>query len=143
WWEMGLLSKDFTAQWIAADDPTYKNLPAWGDFLWHEQAKSDGKTVFFRLPVTLPDTPIRHAAVKVAVDDTYELFINGREMGRHHRANEVRRYDVAGGLRPGRNVIAVRAWNDKGPFGFNFITRIQFEDGKTLELTTADAWKAS
>ncbi len=111
------------------------------DWIWFH--KSDGaENRFFRKVITL-DGPATRGELVATADDGLEVFINGEsvltggEWSRGHRA------DVKARLKPGRNVVAVKAHNgDSSPAGV--LVRLRVDTAGTRQTIVSDAtWKAS
>ena len=75
----------------------------------HERAAP--QTVHWRKTLELPATPIA-AALIVACDNQFKLFVNGRELASGRELARPRLVDLSAALVVGRNVIAVEAIND-------------------------------
>ena len=109
-------------------DPTYglpvpasfrrpQAIPAW---IWTAITRNH-QIVYLRHTFTLKAVP-HQTELYATADNHLEVFINGRKItDTFHRKNEVwkrvRRLAVGRFLRPGRNIIAVRAQNNGGPAG--------------------------
>ena len=68
---------------------------------------------YFRKTIHLAEPP-QAAVVEIAADDIYELFVNGKKIGRGQAQQELNRHDVKSALRKGKNVIAVKVTNRNG-----------------------------
>jgi putative heme-binding domain-containing protein len=84
------------------------------------------------------------AQVHIVCDNQYELFVNGRQAGSGADWRNMDVHEVANLLRPGLNVVAVKATNtDSGPAGLAARVLIK-ERGGTLEsYSTDDSWRTS
>ena len=95
-----------------------------------------------------PEVELRRTVVLDAVPERAELIgtcdnrmtvrVNGAEVLRSDRWEEVTRADVASQLKPGANVIEVEARNDGGPAGL----ALRLADGDVTLLATDGAWEA-
>ncbi len=86
--------------------------PKW---IWNEPGaaeKTPPGTVYFCKVVNLPDVP-ESAMVAVACDNSFKLFVNGKEAGSGHDHGQFKLIDARGQLRSGENLFAVEAANDK------------------------------
>ncbi|HSW47433.1 MAG TPA: glycoside hydrolase family 78 protein [Phycisphaerae bacterium] len=137
WFEMGLLkADDWTARWIQPVEQRDKlpELP-WGRWIWNNEAEGDDTSAFFRAVFNIPvDATISKAWLRMTADDSFIAMLNGQKALDGNRWDVVRRVDVAGRISPGRNVLAVKAHNAKGPAGLIFTLRIELADGKTIDL---------
>ena len=85
------------------------------------------------------------ATIQVTADDRYELFINGRRVGKGETWKLFKTYDVKDFIRRGANVIAVKAVNATGQSA-GMVARfaVAVEGGGTLQLLGSDtSWKTS
>jgi beta-galactosidase len=110
------------------DDSRWDVLPTPGS--WEKAggswASSNGEAVF-RKTIDVPESMLQRELVLHlgAIDDRDETYVNGVKVGASPEGvdsqwNVERRYPVpAGALKPGRNVIAVRIWDQFGGGGFN------------------------
>ena len=93
---------------------------AGGQWIWIEgEAKPYNFYLYARGTVTVDGAP-PSARVHVTASDRYMLYVNAAYLGRGPARSDPRFktydiYDVAAALRPGRNVIAVRAYHYGSP----------------------------
>jgi sialate O-acetylesterase len=141
------------AAWWKKSDPGSNEQPSWSDpnydsTAWksmtlpgHWEGKGlpefDG-IVWFRKDVMVPESwDGKEAAISLGpIDDRDTTFINGVEIGQSNTWLAPRNYKIAAGiLKPGRNVIAVRALDTSGPGGF-------FGGEKDMKLTVKEVDQA-
>ncbi len=67
---------------------------------------------YFRKSFTL-DQPAA-AELRIAADDEYEAYLNGRRIGTGESTQQLDQYDVSSFVRSGPNLLAVRVANKKG-----------------------------
>jgi putative heme-binding domain-containing protein len=94
------------------ETPTHGQAPQW---IWSPQQPSGQVPIgsgYFRKNLQLP--PIEQAQLAIVADGAYELFVNGRSLGRGESLKQMDRYDLSNVLRRGRNVVAVRVDNRAG-----------------------------
>ena len=65
-----------------------------------------GEVCLFRKPINLRTQAA--GRIEIAADDEYEVFVNGKLIGRGSSARQMQDYDITDYLGVGRNVIAVR-----------------------------------
>jgi alpha-L-rhamnosidase len=143
WFETALLDRrHFRAKWIgAADAPASEKPPKLGPWIWNQKDTTKDLINFFRLPIELPQgSAVQNANLYVAVDDQYTAFVNGQELGTNAGWNNARKHDLAPHLKPGKNVIAIKATNHGGPGGVIAAIRIKLADGKTIERQSGTDW---
>lgn len=113
-------------------------------WIWHEQMPAGRQQVFFRRSFQLFGQSIQKATVKITVDNTYELFVNGKKIGAHQNWQEVRTYDITNELRvSAQNLLAVRAQNTGYEAGLILGMRILFGDGTTVDIDSDAQWRCS
>ena len=107
-----------------------------------------GGPVFFRATVDLPAGQVKSAEIIMTADNLFALHINGKGVGESEPDNsswgKPRRFDVAGLLTPGKNVIAVEGVNTiPGPAGLICKLVVQLADGQQVVLVTDKTWRCS
>ncbi|NQT86157.1 hypothetical protein HQ560_05290, partial [bacterium] len=125
-----------------ASAPGKTALPSW---IWFPEGRpaedAPAETRFFRCSFSAPADGARRARLSIAVDDACEVFLNGVRVG----ANETwqRAVVLSVALRPGKNVLAVRAENrpapTKNPAGL--IARLAMDNGKTI--VSSASWRTA
>src|SRR5439155_12831090 len=133
-WSMGLLdaANDWEAKWIGFDeaeagpmattqaaDPLNLEKLHW---IWTDEgdATKDAPAGdrYFARKLTLPtERAIAQAQLILTCDDSCEVVINGHKAGGGGDFHRAMVFDVAGQLRPGDNVLAIKVHNDRGPAG--------------------------
>jgi len=143
WWEMGLQPADWQAQWIGLPEERPKQTEwPWNCWIWHPTEIGVNVPVYLRQTFTVPENKTIAAAVaKVAVDNRFELFLNGEEIGSGDKLQTVYKYDVLKNLKKGNNLVAVKATNTAGSIcGFILSLKITFDDSSTLAVNTDPDW---
>ena len=112
-WTMGLLApSDWKAKWIGRNPLLDPWLLPW---IWYPEGKpakwAPAGAVVFRRKVTLPADPIAEAVFLIAAEDSFELYINGAAAGRGGGRKAPQEFGVAPLLRPGPNLVALKAVN--------------------------------
>lgn len=102
-------------------------------------------TCFFRKTFNFGGTrTIELAKAYVSADNQYELYVNGTRVGDGGDWRKMQTFDIAAHLRPGPNVLAIKAQNtDSGPAGL--VARVLVRgNGAALESHSTDnSWKTS
>jgi hypothetical protein len=138
-------------EWVAwADAPVEVPL---GDWIWLEEGSATDAPVaarYFRRTFELPEgTKLKNATLAIAADDQCTVWLNGQELGSHGDWRNVRRFEqLTARLKPGRNLLAVRAENvqadvPKNPAGLITGLRVELNDGRLLEIRSDVQWRAS
>lgn len=149
-WEMGLLKpSDWEARWIALGAlPTTgdKELADWkfGKWIWHATQKGENKTVWLRRTFDLdPATKVKKGRVRCSADDTFQMYLNGKEIGSGSDWRQMYDFQVGNAIRGGKNVLAVKVHNATGPCGFTFSLRADLENAAApVWVLSDDQWKA-
>jgi alpha-L-rhamnosidase len=151
WWETGLLAEEgwAGAEWIGTPAPPTLEDATW---IWYPEGdpamSAPAATRYLRRAFTLPEGKVVASARAVfTADNQFEAHLNGQRIARSdggvnawQRAVAV---DVTGGLRAGRNVLAVSALNEAvGPAGLIGVVTIAFTDGSALTVRTDEGWRA-
>jgi putative heme-binding domain-containing protein len=81
--------------------------------------------------------------IRIACDDNYELFVNGRLVGEGNDWRKLDSYDIARYLVSGRNVVAVRATNvEPGSAGLVAVVSVRGEGNTDVAYSTDRTWKS-
>lgn len=97
---------------------------------------------YFRKTLDL-ESGANQAHTLVLVDNTFELFVNGREVGRGRDAWPPAEFDISEHLHAGRNVIAICATNEGGPAGLFFESNLTTQTGRLVNIVTDDSWRVA
>ena len=127
-----------------AFDPYNRSVLA--DWIWYPASQNSRNslpepgTYYFRHRFSLPTTKeIAAAEMLVTADHAFRLYLNGRLAGERNDWRDVGRFDVAGRLQAGANIIAVEAENEgtiPNPAGLLLSLKIIFADGAEQTVTT-------
>ncbi len=119
---------------------TVAHAPAAPLWIW-APGKVEDKPVFFRHSFDLNAVP-PEGRLQLTCDNLAEVFINGTAVGKITEWQEPLAVKIAPHLKPGRNVIAVKARNEGGVAGL--VARVDAGANGTPTLTeTTAAWKSS
>ena len=105
----------------------------------------DMSCAYFRVELPLPSSVVK-ADVFLTADNLHAMYVNGKYVGQSDnnpdKWNEPKRFDVAGLLVPGRNVVAIEAANTApGPAGLLVYGAVQLGDGRQVVFTSGDQWR--
>ncbi|WP_205474030.1 family 78 glycoside hydrolase catalytic domain [Nocardioides sp. SYSU D00038] len=153
WFETAFLDEEeFGGAWIGGRSERVSTDLQGASWIWYPQGNpADSAPVgtrYFRRTIDLPqDAEVTKATFQLTADDSFVLHVNGTVVGRSPQVAESWRtavdVDVTAELRPGRNVIAVRATNTQpGPSGLVGKLRLELADGTQPDLVTDASWKA-
>ncbi|MBC7804536.1 MAG: family 78 glycoside hydrolase catalytic domain [Akkermansiaceae bacterium] len=150
-WTMGLLEpSDWSARWITPKIGV--DMPALGTAQWiwfaGDGVEPPAAERFFRGTLNLPaESRVAQATMAIAVDDNWDLAINGKPVATERATDswrEYRRIDVSRQLRPGLNTITIRAENlASGPAGLIARLVVRTSGGQEFVCVTDSDWKAA
>jgi len=114
------------------------------------QAAPPGKR-YFHKTIEIPSSRIvKSAKALMTCDNSYELFVNGHDIGGAHDWKSIAALDIKRWLRSGGNDIRVTAVNDPGdggggdnPAGLIGTVDIDYSDGGRQSVATGTGWTAS
>jgi hypothetical protein len=111
------------------------------NWIWHpDLTNTPDATALFVREFEL-QAPPRDAVLLVTADDQYEVWINGRPLVGNDVWGRMERFTVTDRLRPGQNLIAVRAQDTgKPPAGLLFDLRAVDADETEFRLVSDAAW---
>ncbi len=84
---------------------------------------------------------VTRARLRIAVDDGYQLYLDGRELAQGANWRSITEYDLALLMTPGRHVLAINVFNDYFAAGMILSLRIELSDGRVLDFKSDDTWK--
>ncbi len=155
YWEKGLESSDWNAQWIGrANSEKLAVKPEGAKWIWFPEGnpavEAPSGDRHFRTNLNTSSKP-DEAKMWIAVDDSFRLLINGREVGHGRGWASYTEVDIAGHLKPGDNSVEIIGHNDRGRAGLLFLggfrvgrTTLAFHSDKSWE-TSIDGkeWRSS
>lgn len=116
------------------------SMPSSG-WMWMEARPEEHCTRYFRYAFELPGR-VKAAPVWFAVDDLGTIYVNGTLLT-SRQGIPPKKYELAKLLRPGRNVIAVKAENRIGLAGVIFRGRAVLENGGVFPLISSRDMRCS
>lgn len=157
-WSMGLLKpNDWQGKWIGLDETGLYKRPG-SPYHGLENARwiwlgagapanvAPAGDRFFRVSFDIPQASrVVKAVCVMAADREFELFVNGVHAGKGDNVRLPEIIEVASLIKPGSNVIAVRAQNEGAnkPAGLIGAIRVEFTKGQPLILSTGSQWKSA
>ena len=156
-WSMGLLKPgDWQGRWIGLDETGLYKRPGSpyhglenARWIWWAAGDPTGASAgdrFFRASLDIPQgSRVVKAVCVMAADQEFELFINGVHAGNGDNVRLPEIMEVASQIKPGHNVIAVRAKNEGAnkPAGLIAAIRVAFAKGSPFVLSTGSQWKSA
>ena len=125
----------------AAIAPLRGEVATAAQWIWYPESikESENQHRWFCRSFILAAAP-KSGELRFAADDSSRVWINGREVG----GTGFKTLAVpASALAAGRNTVAVRVRNARGPAGLLMYGEITLADGTAVVLATDAAWKSS
>jgi hypothetical protein len=137
---------DVRAQAEASDSPIEQ-----ARWIWYPEgnaaASAPPERRYFRRVFTIDESRgIASAKVYVTADNGFHLFVNGEAAANGNNFHTVFEADVRALLKPGENVLAIRASNDDAkanPAGLIAALRVEYDDGSVADVVTDAQWQAA
>jgi putative heme-binding domain-containing protein len=127
---------------FAADNPPDRGDAKWIWTAQQQPAQAPPGVCYFRKLFNLRDPENGH--IEIACDNRYELYVNGRLLGKGDDWRRLDRYDLRGLLVNGLNVIAVKAQNDApGPAGLVARVIVRQKGNTDISHSTDHTWLCS
>jgi signal transduction histidine kinase len=92
----------------------------------------------FEIP---PASKVIKAFMRITADNSYTVYLDGRELGRGGDWGDLTEHDLTKLLEPGKHVLAVEAFNDFDAAGVLVGIHIEFADQSVTEIASDAAWK--
>jgi len=125
----------------------------WGNWIWFPEGdpKTDAPVAarFFRKTFEVPTTAeVEHATLFISTDDKFEAWLNGRSLGSSADWHAPKRFEIRSLLKPGQNLLAVRAENapasvKSNPAGLIVSMEVSLKDGSKRNVVSDETWRAS
>jgi signal transduction histidine kinase len=112
-----------------------------GDWIWTTNVADRQACHLWRAFDIPPNPPVVRAELRMTADNSYTVYLDGREVGRGGDANSLAEYDLTLLLTPGHHVLAVEAFNDTLDAGVILGLRIKLANGKKIEVFSNPAWR--
>jgi len=154
-WSMGLLrAEDWKGRWIGRDEAgVYKDsasdyqLLERARWIWDSDRAQAGAPTgdrFFRATFAVPaDRKVTRALSVIGADNTADVYLNGEPIAIQSKLPLPHAVDITHLVRPGENVIAVRATHSRAdrPAGLIGGVRVEFTSGEPVLLQTSNQWR--
>jgi hypothetical protein len=110
-------------------------------YVWYPGAP-EAAAPFFRKDFR-PGEDLKSAKLRITADDSYTVYLNGKETGRGDRCLLVQEYDVRADLARGRNILCVRARNESGLAGLIAELTLLDSAGRRTSVATDATWRCA
>lgn len=109
-------------------------------WIWNSTPREDN---YFRKTFEVRGKP-EQAKLAITADNIYELYVNGRKVGSDSDWTSLETYDVTSLLKPGKNVVAVKATDPGADVGALLVEMaIAYPDGTVTVVGTDKSWRIS
>ena len=112
-----------------------------GVWIWADTTHEQQLCRFWRGFEIPRDDRVVRAILMTTADNSYLLFLDGREIGRGGDWADITKYDVTPLLDPGDHVLAVEAFNDYDAAGLLAGLRVTLASGRIMEIGSDQTWK--
>ncbi len=120
-------------------------------WIWYREgnpavAAPRGKRYFRRIVNIDGRSPIQSARLAMTADNGFVCWINGQRAGSGDNYNRVYTLEVASLLKPGANLLAIRAENGgegPNPAGLIGSLAVKYRDGRRLQVVTDKTWQTA
>jgi signal transduction histidine kinase len=112
-----------------------------GSWIWTDTLYDRQTCQFWRSFYIPENSKVVKARLAMTVDNEFTLMLDGREMGRGDEWRELFLFDLAKLLTPGQHTLAVKAFNSLSSAGMLLGFRIEFADGRVIEIKSDHSWR--
>jgi signal transduction histidine kinase len=140
---LGFASRAFSAATNSGPaDPDFleasNHLGAW---IWSSKTEDQQTCRFWRAFELPRSTVVVEARIRTTADNSYRLFLDGREIGKGSEWRTLNEFNVRPLLKPGRHVLAVEAFSDYSAAGLAFNLHIELGNGRIIEIPSDQKWR--
>jgi two-component sensor histidine kinase len=114
-----------------------------GAWIWDSQTHDQQLCRFWRGFEIPAGAKVVNARLRMTADNSYSLFLDGRELGRGADWRDLTEYDLTLLLSPGAHVLAVEAFNVTSEAGVLAGLHVDLADGRSLEIPSDQSWKVA
>ncbi len=112
-----------------------------GSWIWTTNF-DDKQICRFLRSFSVPENDrVRQAILRITADNSYHLYLDGRDIGEGSNWKALTEYDVTFLLNPGPHVAAIEAFNDGREAGVLLGMQITLVSGKQIEIVSDDSWR--
>jgi signal transduction histidine kinase len=112
-----------------------------GSWIWTTNFDDKQICRFWR-SFSLPENDhVRQAILRITADNSYHLYLDGRDIGEGSNWKALTEYDITFLLTPGTHVAAIEAFNDNREAGVLLGMQITLASGKQIQIVSDDSWR--
>jgi signal transduction histidine kinase len=112
-----------------------------GSWMWDKETRPQQECAFWRSFEIPVGSRVSQARLRIAADNFYRVFLDGRRIGQGSDWRILTEYDISLLLEPGPHVLAVQAVNDFDQAGVLLGLRIDLADGRKIEAGSDAGWR--
>ncbi|NLX99034.1 MAG: hypothetical protein GXY83_23060 [Rhodopirellula sp.] len=147
--ELDLLEQRL-AEHIVGDGPPAAGEGIQPHWIWFPEGRpaedAPAEARFFRRAFEVPVEGTERAELRITADDSCSVYLNGAHLSNHAGWNQAAIFDIQQHLKPGRNVLAVRAenspYNGKNPAGLIACVTLLTANGAPVRIVSDITWRA-
>ena len=122
-----------------------------GKWIWYAEGSPassapPGDRYFYRTVAVDNVANLQSASVSMTADNSFNLSINGTGAAQGDQWQQIYTFDIVKNLKSGDNQFAVaanNATNSPSPAGLIGVVRLQYKDGRVVEIPTDSQWTTS
>lgn len=121
--------------------PVVEDSFAGGKWIWAAETRDKQTCRFWRAFEIPRGAVVKSAGLRIGVDNSYRLILDGRDLGAGSDWRSLTEYDITQLLNSGRHVLAVEAFNDNREAGLMFMLLIELADGRVIRVPSDNRWR--
>ena len=114
-----------------------------GVWIWDRETRDKQTCRFWRRFDIPKGTQVVTAQLRIAADNAYTLFLDGRELGRGSDWRTLSVYDLTWLLSPGPHVLAVEGFNDVDKAGVILGFHADLANGQSVDVASDKSWRVA
>jgi len=112
-----------------------------GSWIWTTNFQEKQISRFWKTFAIPENDRVRQALLRITADNSYHLYLDGRDIGEGSNWKSLTEYDLTFLLTPGNHVAAIEAFNDGREAGVLMGMRVIFASGDQMEIVSDDSWR--
>ena len=112
-----------------------------GDWIWDKETRDKQTCRFWKRFDVPKGSQVAHAQLRIAADNAYTLFLDGRELGKGSDWRTVSVYDLSWVLPPGPHLLAVEGFNDNDKAGVILGLHANLVNGQSVDVASDKSWR--
>ena len=112
-----------------------------GWWIWTDQVFDQQTCRFWRAFEIPRSSVVTYARIRMTADNSYRLFLDGREIGKGGEWRSLNEFNVTPLLEPGPHILAVEAFSDYAAAGMIFGLHMELSNGRVIEIPSDKKWR--